>query len=334
MLRFLSVRKLLMAVRYHFELWNFPAWFPEHIQQRFPEVRVVHLNGYEGLDQEIEDAEIFVGWSLRPAQLARARKLRWIHSTAAGVAQLCYPELVASPVILTNASPVMAGPVAEHTLALILALARHIPSAVRYQEQAVWAQSRIWEEKPRPMELEGTTLGLIGLGHIGRELATRARSFGMRVIAVKRDPSRGGECANRVFPPQDLDQMLKESDFVTVVAPETPATRHLIGAAALAAMKPTAYLINVSRGTLVDEAALVEALQAGRIAGAALDVAEREPLPPESSLWRAPNLLITPHLAASSERLWQRHAELLEDNVRRYLTGEPLRNVVNKAAGY
>ena len=179
------MRKLLMAVKYRFELWNIPAWLPERIQKCFPELSVVKLDGYQGLGTEIEDAEIFVGWSLRPEQLTRAHRLRWVHSTAAGVSQLCYPEMVASPVVLTNASPVMSAPVAEHTVALILALARRIPSAVRYQQQAFWAQNEIFNEQPRPMDLAGRTLGLVGLGHIGRELVARVRPFQMRVVAVK-----------------------------------------------------------------------------------------------------------------------------------------------------
>ncbi len=328
------MRKLVMAVKHRFELWNIPAWLPERLQKRFPEFSMVLLDGYRGLDAEIEDAEIFVGWSLKPEQLQRARKLRWVHSTAAGVSQLCYPEMVASPVVLTNASVVMAAPVAEHTVALMLALARRIPSAVRYQQQAYWAQIEIFEDRPQPTGLAGRTLGLVGLGHIGRELVKRVRPFEMRVMAVKRNPNTGHEWADRILGPEGLPEMLAEADFVVLAAPQTPATNHMIGAPQLAQMKPTAYLINVSRGTLVDEVALAEALTAGGIGGAALDVAEREPLPPESPLWRAPNLLITPHLAASIEGLWGRQAELLEENVRRYLAGQPLLNVVDKVAGY
>jgi phosphoglycerate dehydrogenase-like enzyme len=328
-----AVRKLLIAIKSHFKLWNVPDWFPARIQERFPELRVVWLRDFDRLEEEISDAEVVVAWMLTAEQLAKARKLKWLHSNAAGVNQLCFPEMVAHPAVLTNASPVMAEPTAEHALALILAMAKQIPSSLRYQQKSTWAQALIYEETP-PLELNGATLGLVGLGAIGRELVTRVRAFRMRVVAVKRDATRGHEWADKILPPDGLHEILAESDFVVLAAPHTAHTVMLIGAAELARMKPTAYLINVARGTLVDETALVEALRAGRIAGAGLDVASEEPLPKESILWDAPNLLLTPHLAASTDRLWSRHAELLEDNIRRYLAGQPLRNVVDKAAGY
>jgi phosphoglycerate dehydrogenase-like enzyme len=323
-----------MATTHRFPLWRYPAWLPARVKERFPQFNVVHLDSYEGLDREIADAEVFVGFFLKPESFALARELRYIHVTAAGVNQLCYPALIHSPVILTNASSVMAVPVAEHTMALILAMAKRFPSAMRYQAQSYWAQTEVALEQPTIQELKGATLGLVGLGSIGQELVTRARAFGMRIVAVKRDATTGQEWADRVLPRAALHEMLGEADYVIIAAPQTESTHRMMGAAEFAAMKSTAYLINVARGALVDEQALFEALTAKRIAGAACDVFEPEPLAAESPLWKAPNMFITPHLAATTGKLWSHHAELLEDNISRYLDGRPLRNVVDKHSGY
>ncbi|HKZ51907.1 MAG TPA: D-2-hydroxyacid dehydrogenase [Candidatus Acidoferrales bacterium] len=326
--------KLVACIRHHFDQWCFPDWLTAAIRRRYPEMKVVHLPDYTGLDEEIRDADIYVGWSLKPEQIASAGKLKWIHATAAGVDQLMREDIRRSPVIVTNSSGVMTVPMAEHTLGLILALARRLPSAVRYQQQKHWAQQDIWDEKPQPMEINGRTLVIVGFGAIGRELARRARACEMRVVGVKRDPSRGGEDADRVVGADELDAALAEGDFVVLATPMTPETRHLFGRERFAAMKPTAYFINIGRGALVDTEALVAALREGKIAGAAIDVAEREPLAPDSPLWEAPNLLITPHLSAASERLWHRHAALLLDNLDRYFAGRELLNVVDKDRGY
>ena len=323
-----------MAATHRFPLWKLPEWLPARIQERFPQLHVVHLDGFHDVDLHIGDAEIYIGFILPPPSLAIARELRWIHATAAGVDQLCYPEMQRHPVVLTNASSVMAEPVAEHCMALILALAKRIPSVMRYQEKSFWAQTEVSMEGPGVLELQGATLGLVGLGGIGQEVVKRARAFGMRVVAVKRDPSTGSEWADRVLPPAALHEMLREADFVVLAAPHTGDTKRLMGEAEFAAMKRSAYLINVARGTLLDDAALLEALRSGQIAGAAADVFDPEPLPPESPLWTAPNMLITPHTAASTSLLWKRQAELMEDNISRYLDGRPLRNVVDKSLGY
>jgi phosphoglycerate dehydrogenase-like enzyme len=326
--------KLVACVWHPFDQWRFPEWLATAIRQRYPAMTVVHLADYSRLDEEIGDANIFAGWSLRREQFARAHKLRWIHATAAGVNQLMRDDVRQSPVVITNSSGVMTTPMAEHTLGLILALARRLPSAVRYQQQRHWAQQDIWNETPHPMEINGRALVLVGFGAIGRELARRAAACGMNVIGVKRDPSRGGEGDDRVVGADQLDAVLPEADFVVLAAPMTPQTEHFFGRGQFAAMKTSAYFINIGRGSLVDTAALVAALEQGTIAGAAIDVAEVEPLAAESPLWRAPNLLITPHLSAASERLWHRHAALLLDNLERYFAGCPLRNVVDKTRGY
>jgi len=326
--------KIVLCIWHQFDLWRVPEWVERDLRARFPELRIARLPDYTRLDEEIVDADIFAGFSLKPEQFARARKLKWIHCLAAGVNQLMRDDIRASSVVITNSRHVHAVAMAEHTLGLVLALARRLPSAVRYQAQRHWAQQEIWDEQPRPMEISGRTLVIVGYGAIGQEIAKRARACGMRVVGVKRDPARGAEHADRVVAAGELAAVLAEADFVVLAVPVTPATDHFLGRAQFAAMKPTAYFINISRGALVDSDALVAALREHRIAGAAIDVAEVEPLPLESQLWVAPNLLITPHLAGVSERLWPNHFALLLENLERYFSGRELLNVVGKQRGY
>ncbi|HVO82208.1 MAG TPA: D-2-hydroxyacid dehydrogenase [Terriglobales bacterium] len=326
--------KLLIALHHRFELWNAPAWVSERLRQDFPQIEVVHLNGYEGIEDHLPDVQIAIAWSLRPEQFKLARKLRWIHSPAAAVHQLIFPELVNSDVILTNAREIHGPVVAEHVMALIFALAKQLPRAVPLQQKHVWGQEIVWRGFPRPREVAGATLGLVGLGSIGRVVVKLASGLGMRVIAVREHPEKGTEGAEAVFGPARLDEMLAQADYVVLAAPLTSATRALIDAGRLAKMKADACLINVSRGPLLDEAALADALRTGRIGGAALDVFSKEPLPSESPLWDLDNLLITPHTAALTEKLWLRHYALIAENLRRHLAGQPLLAVVDKQKGY
>ncbi|MBI1956254.1 MAG: D-2-hydroxyacid dehydrogenase [Acidobacteria bacterium] len=311
-----------------------PEWVEARLRASFPPLEVLVTRDPEALSQALEECEILVSWSLQPEQFALCRKLQWIHSPAAGVTQLCVPELVESDVLLTNARTVHAIPVAEHAIALLLALARRLKDCSAYQAERRWGQADSWQPGHLPTELNGRTLGLVGLGAIGREIAVRAKALGMRVVAVKRNPTEGTACAERVESPDHLHALLAEADFVILAAPETPETRHLIGATQLRCLKPTAFLINVSRGSLVDTDGLVKALESGAIAGAALDVTSPEPLPPEHPLWRLPNVLLTPHLGGASDRYWQHQVDLLQENLRRYLSGQPLLNVVDKRRGY
>jgi D-2-hydroxyacid dehydrogenase (NADP+) len=326
--------KLLIFVHHPFDQWNAPAWFPQRLQQEFPHVNVVHLPDYKRVDEEIGDAEIVVAWSIRPKQIAAAKKLRWIHSPAAAVHQLIFPELVNSDIILTNAREVHGPVVAEHVIALIFALAKKIPSSVRLQEKHVWGQQILWDELPRVREVAGATLGLIGLGSIGGAVAKSAKALGMRVIAVREHPEKGSEGADAVFGPAQIDEVFRQSDYVVLAAPVTTSTKAIANAERLALMKDDACLINVARGPLVDETALCAALRGEKIGGAALDVFPKEPLAADSPLWDVPNLLITPHTAALSEKLWERHYALFSENLRRHLAGQPLLAAVDKWKGY
>ncbi|MBZ5664712.1 MAG: D-2-hydroxyacid dehydrogenase [Acidobacteriia bacterium] len=326
--------KLLICVHHPFDQWNAPSWFPIRLQQEFPRVQVVHLPDYKRMDEEIVDAEIVIAWSVRPQQIVEAKKLRWIHSPAAAVHQLIFPELVNSDIILTNAREVHGPVVAEHVIALIFALAKKIPGSVRLQEKHVWGQQILWDELPRVREVSGATLGMVGLGSIGRPVVKSAKALGMRVIAVREHPEKGSEGADAIFAPAQIDEVFRQADYIVLATPVTASTKAIANAARLALMKPEACLINVGRGPLVDESTLAVAVREKKIGGAALDVFPKEPLPADSPLWDVPNLLITPHTAALTDKLWERHYTLFSENLRRYLKGDSLLAIVDKRKGY
>lgn len=327
--------KVLIVVQHRLALWNVPQWFGERLSAEFPSVEVVQRNNYEGIEENLRDAEVMFTLSLRPAQFAVAAKLRWLHAPSAAVHQLLFPESINSDVVITNSREVHGPVVAEHVLALIFALAKKIPLAALMQEKRIWGQEAIWNDGYHLCEIGGATLGLIGVGSIGSRVAQMASALGMRVIAVREHVEKGRpDGVEEVFPPSALDDLLSQSDFVVLAAPLLGATERLMNAQRFARMKREAYLINVGRGPQVDDIALEQALRTGQIAGAALDVFEQEPLPSGSPLWAVPNLLITPHTAGLTEKLWHRHYELFSENLRRYLAGEPLQYIVDKQKGY
>jgi phosphoglycerate dehydrogenase-like enzyme len=326
--------KIIFCVQFHFSFWRIPPELPAAVRTRWPELRIAHLESYDQLPAELPDTDIFIGFTLTPTQLAAAKRLKWIHVTAAGVAQLIRPDVRASKVIVTNSRGIHAIPMAEHTMGLLIALARKFPASMRYQAASRWAQQEIWDMQPRPSELSGTTLLIVGFGAIGSELARRAHAFGMRVLAVTRSGHGDASLAERIFPATELLRALPEADYVVLAAPDTPETNQMIGERELGAMKRTSCLINIARGTLMDEPALVAALQNGTIAAAALDVMAQEPLPPESPLWRLENVFITPHTSAVSEQLWPRQTALVIENLERWFSGRELINRVDMTRGY
>jgi phosphoglycerate dehydrogenase-like enzyme len=327
--------KLVIAMGDRFELWTAPPWFSARLRHDFPTLDVEHLDSDSGIEQALRDAEVAICWSLRPEQFQVAHKLRWIYSPAAGVHQLLFPQLVNSDVILANGRDVHGPVVAEHVVALIFALAKKLPQASRLQQKHIWGKELLWDLNPRPAEIAGATLGLIGLGSIGREVARHAAALGMRVIATREHPDKERpQSVDQIFPSQDLEKLLRQSDYVALTVPVTVDTEGLVNAERLAKMKSTAYLINVGRGQLIDETALFDALHNKKIGGAALDVFLEEPLPPESPLWDLENLLITPHTAGLTEKMWERHYELFSANLRRYMAGQELLAVVDKKRGY
>jgi D-2-hydroxyacid dehydrogenase (NADP+) len=325
----------VLIVHYHaFRLWHAPTWLRSRLEGEFPGVEFVQLPNDRRLGKEITDTDVFIGWSLRPDFLLPAKKLKWIHSPAAAVNQLLSPELVGSNIMVTNSTGVHGPVVAEHALALLLALAKRLPQAIEFQAKRQWSQTELWNERPRPREVDGATAAVIGMGVIGTEFTRRAKALGMRVLAVRQDPGKGLAGADQVYGSSDMDRALAEADYVLVCAPLTPATSGLISQARLSKMKKDAYLINVSRGQLIDEPALLRALEKRRIAGAALDVFCQEPLPRGSGFWKLDNVLITPHTAAVTERLWERHFRFIAEDLRRFFAGQPLLGLVDKSKGY
>ena len=294
-------------------------------------LRIVQVTTPEELAAEIVDADVFYGFPT--ADLLRAATaLRWIQSPSAGVNYLQdLAELVESDVVLTNTRGAHGPSIGEHTFALLFALTRHIPESVQAQSQRYWARKELYRTS---REMRGLTMGVIGFGAIGRAVAQRARGFDMEVIAIDPHPEPGAPFVVETWGMERLPDLLAQADVVVVAAPLTAQSYHLLDAAALAWMTPDAYLIVVSRGGIVDEDALVDALQSGRLAGAGLDVTEIEPLPAESRLWDAPNLIITPHTAGDSSEKERRCIEILRENLLRYTSGESLLNVVDKRRGY
>jgi phosphoglycerate dehydrogenase-like enzyme len=213
-------------------------------------------------------------------------------------------------------------------------MAKRLPEAAKFQAQRHWAQQEICTQPPRPRDLRDSTLVIVGFGAIGTYLAKLARPVGMRIIAVRQRPEKGSDLAEIIYGFDDLNLAFEQGDFIVLAAPVTPRTHHLINAERLTHLKPTAYLINVGRGVLIDEEALIHALHAKQFAGAALDVTSEEPLPPNSRLWPMDNVFITPHTAGYAEKMWERHYANYSENLRLFLAGKPLLWSVDKYAGY
>jgi phosphoglycerate dehydrogenase-like enzyme len=326
--------KVVICAWHPFTEWQAKPLVAETLRRRWPEMQVVHAPTFAELPPALPDADIFVGAILRPNQFQLAKKLKWIHSTSAGVGQLTYPELVASGILVTNASGVFSVPMAEHTIGLLLALARNFPDCARQQDQKIWSQQALWDKPQHLTELNGATLVIVGFGSIGREIARRATALEMQVIGVTRSGQSDATHAQRIVSIEHLDEVLPQADYTVVAVPETGETKHLFDEKRISKMKRGARLINLGRGSAIDEAALVRALECGLLGGAALDVADAEPLPAESPLWNAPNLLITPHTSAISSRLWQRETDLIVHLLEQWFAGKELSNRVDLKKGY
>jgi phosphoglycerate dehydrogenase-like enzyme len=284
------------------------------------EVRIAAGNRVEAFADAAPDADAILNWTGSRDLLRQvwrmAPRVRWIHSRSAGLDELLFPELAESAVTLTNARGVFSEILGEFVIAAVLFFAKGLRRMVRSQEAGLWDQFDT-------VEVAGQTMGVVGLGDIGKAAARRAEALGLRIIGV-----------GRADGPERKRDLLARSDYVVLSAPLTPETRGFVGEAELRAMKPEAVLINVGRGPLVDEAALIAALREKRIGGAALDVFDQEPLPASHPYFALDNLLLSPH-AADHTPDWQRRAmQLFLDNFERYRKGEPLRNVVDKRRGY
>jgi phosphoglycerate dehydrogenase-like enzyme len=297
------------------------------------EVRKIVSNDPARLKQIAPEADAILfaegRGGLLNAILPLAKNVRWIHSLWTGVESLITPELAAHPAPLTNGRGVFRWPLADWVVAVMLHYSFDLRRVIRQQEAGVW-------EPFTSSVLTGKTLGIVGYGAIGSAAAERARTFGMKVAALRRRPelSAGDALVDVSYAPAQLNQLMAASDYVLVVLPSTAGTRGLIGEAQIAAMKPTAVLINIGRGASIDEAALLRALESGKIRGAALDVFTTEPLPSSHPFYKLPNVLLSPHTADRVEGFLQPAFDCFFENLERFLKGEPLLNVVDKHAGY
>jgi phosphoglycerate dehydrogenase-like enzyme len=315
-------------------VWSLPTRLVEELALRHADVRFESPADRGAAERLLPEADVVYGVLVTPENFHLARRLRWIHVSAAGVGSLLFPALVASEVVFTNGRGLHAVSMAEHGLGMMLAFVRKLHLARDLQRERQWEQVGLWTEPPPFGQLAGGTLGIVGFGSVGSALAERASALGMRVLAVRRHPSAAAGPAHEEWGLERLPELLERSDWVVLAAPHTEATRGMIGEKELARMKPGAVLVNLGRGALVDEGALVAALRAGRIAGAALDVVHKEPLAAESPLWTLPNVILTPHTSGIGPRYWERAVEQFERNLERFLAGSPLFNVVDKRAGY
>jgi phosphoglycerate dehydrogenase-like enzyme len=294
---------------------------------------------------ELPSTEILYTFYLPEELETVAPRLRWVQLHTAGADHILGQPNHNGALTITTASGIHAIPIAEYVFASILAFRWQVPRWTHCQREHNWPSGR-WQLYARP-ELRGSTLGIVGYGSIGREVGRIAQGFGMRVLALRRSAGRAeegyavgstgdpeGYVPERFFPPEELNTMLAECDYVVIALPLTPETFHYIGPAELRAMKSSAYLVNIARGPIVDEQALVEALDQGWLAGAGLDVFEEEPLPADSPLWEQENVLLSPHVAGFSPRYDERAAALFAENLARYIAGQALLNLVNREKGY
>jgi len=283
----------------------------------------------EDLDAMLAETDVIFGFIVPQNIIARAPNLKWVQVTSAGVDRLRDTEIWRSRVPITGVSGIHATAIGEFVLGLMLMFVKETPLSFRMKQQRHW-------QRYMPRMLRGKTVGIVGLGHIGGEVARLSKAFGMRVIATRRSTKQAGKARNvDLLLPQDrMKQMLAESDYVVLSVPLTPETRYIIGGAELKAMKPTAYLINIGRGNLIDEEALLRALDEKGIAGAGLDVTAVEPLPKESRLWDFDNVILSPHISGGMEDYMLRATDLFCENLRLYLDGKKLLNLINRKKGY
>jgi phosphoglycerate dehydrogenase-like enzyme len=303
------------------------APYDSRLQQRFPALRVTG-----GTDLPDDPPDAMLNWrggdiAVVERAVERVPELKWLHITRAGVPLSLAALLEGRPTQLTNASGVHAPGIAEYVLGVTLA---HLQ---RHQDLQALNRSRDWDKRFTFRELGGATVGILGPGAIGLAAARLFKAFGARVVGLRRRPEPLPDL-DRTYTPADLAEFLPDLDVLVIAAPLTRETQSLLGAAELARLKRGAYLVNIARGAIVDETALLEALRSGQVGGAALDVFEDEPLPPASPFWSAPNVLVTPHMSGKTDRVNDRRFSLFADNLARFVAGEPLRNVVDVKLGY
>ena len=326
---------VLVAVISPAPAWVMPRAFVDQLRRDFPQHTFLDAWDRETLRRLLPETDVAFTPFVDRDIFASATRLRWVQSPAVGVGSLMFPELLASPVVLTSARGIRARSIAEHVLAVTLALARLLPVAIRAQAEHRWAQDELEGADVDVRTLQGRRMGIVGLGAIGLEVAKIAAPFGFRVTAIRRRANEPvPDCVEAVWTPDRLHDLLAQSDVVVLAAPHTPETKRLIGAPELDRIKRGALLVNVARGKLVDDGAVIAALGDGRLGGAALDVFSEEPLDPSSPYWDLPNVIVTPHTSGALQDYWTPLVALFSENLRRFESGESLLNVVDKVAGY
>ena len=326
--------KVLISIQQPVKQWQIPPEGVAALRARFPLINFIHATTREERAEGLQTCDAAYTWILNATELAEAPKLKWVHTSAVAVETLCLPELFARGIAVSNTRGVQALPIAEHVMAVVLALAKQIPFVIENQQQSRWAQNEFMGER-LPWLLHGRTLGLVGVGTIGSEIAKRAEAFGMRVIALRRRPAYGviGH-VERVYGKDQLDEFLGQCHVVVVAAPLTPETQGLLGAPAFAQMPKGAIVVNVGRAKIIDTDALIDALKSGHLGGASLDVFPQEPLPADHPLWKTPNVILTPHTSGFRQGHWDEVVELYAENIQRWLTGEPLKYRIEPELGY
>jgi phosphoglycerate dehydrogenase-like enzyme len=353
--------KLVLDMMDRRTIWDMPPWVPDRIRAALPPGWTLHVMAdlnegsadgsarvAPGLLSAVADAGAYLGYGIPEDVLKRGSRLVWVHSGSAGVGSSLTPEMMRrEDVVFTNSAGVHAPPMGEAVLGMILYFTRGFDLALEGQRRGEWVQERFYEPDVPLVELAGATVGLVGFGGIGYEVGRRVAALGARVLALVHRPRSGDVAeleavgsgagvgtAELLHGEDGLRRLLGESQVIVITAPDTPATRGMIDRRALERMRAGAIVINVSRGKLMDEHALVDALREGRVRGAGLDVFHKEPLPEGHPLWTAPNVLLTPHVSAITRSYWDRESELIVANLEALAAGRPLRNVVDRRAGY
>jgi phosphoglycerate dehydrogenase-like enzyme len=327
------VNVLIYLVSPH-RVWTLDEKYPRLIAEKFPSLEVVCARSKEESLDRLPQADVLYAWTLPEKHLDAAARLDWLHSPSAGVDELLYPALVQSDIRVTCSRGISSAALADHALGMILAHSRGLAIAVREQAEGRWARDRFFSGDPMPAELDGKAVGILGFGSIGREVARRARAFGMKVHALKRNKGRKDDLVDRIYGPPELDPFLEAVDFLVVALPLTRRTEGILDEAAFQRMRKGAFLVNLARGRLIREDALLGALESGRLAGAGLDVFFEEPLPPGSPLYRLPNVILTPHVGGLHPNYLDRATSIFLVNLGRYLRNETLLHQVDKREGY
>jgi phosphoglycerate dehydrogenase-like enzyme len=327
-----------MNVLIHFnwpvKFWNIPDTHVDVLRERFPQITFTHTTDENDAAAAAANADVVFAARLSAKALKRSPRLRWVQSSASSVSTLPLSDLAARGVVVTNTRTLQAGPIAEHVMGGILVLSRRFDLTLAAQRNRIWIQNEM-TGRATPWCIERKNMTILGLGSIGTEVARRAHSFGMTITALRRRLSEPTPASvHRVLAADQIDEGMKGCDVLVIAAPFLPSTDRLINPGRISMLNRGALLVNVARGKIVDQSAMINALETGQLGGAVLDVFDHEPLEDSSPLWTMPNVIITPHIASLRPDHWDEVIELFSENLGRFQRGESLLNTVDPAAGY